>query len=297
MPSAIRPISAAVTSPRHSRRPWRISLNNSLPAPATAPTVALRAEIMPLSGAKTWVCLRRSNCASNWALAESTRALATCSCVRYWLTCWALKAPLPCTARARSALAAASAAVAWASARAARAKATSACTLSAAKVASNCPFCTLSPTAACSSAIRNPLDSAPTLASCQAATPPLAASFRGAVLRLACTSDTVSAALGAGLGASAARLGVASPPRRARPVTTEGRLKGKAKERFMVCTLVLKKEKGEKKLWPLRALGLSGFKAPAQCAVQGHPGQLALQLQRAPGRLRGPGGAACLLQL
>ena len=49
-PRAGRP---TATSARHSRRPLRIMRNSSWPAGSTAPTVALRAEITPSSGAST----------------------------------------------------------------------------------------------------------------------------------------------------------------------------------------------------------------------------------------------------
>jgi hypothetical protein len=75
VPVVMRPSSAEVTSPRHSSRPWRIRRNSSVPAPTTEPTVALRAEMTPLSGASNWVCFRRSSWASSCALADSTRAL------------------------------------------------------------------------------------------------------------------------------------------------------------------------------------------------------------------------------
>ena len=212
VPGVMRPSSAEVTSPRHSRRPWRISRNISVPAPTTLPSVAVRAEMMPLSGAVRRVFFRRSAWASSCAWAEATRALAVCSCVKYWLTCCALRAPLPCTARARSALAAASAALAWASATAARARATSACTLSAAKVASTWPRVTRSPTLACNSATRRPLASAPTLASCQAATLPLAASLMVSWRLWGWVRRTVRAALAAGWATSAAWLPLANRP-------------------------------------------------------------------------------------
>ena len=58
-------------------RPWRIMRNSSVPALDTAPTVALRAEMMPLSGATTLVYFRRS-C---WLQADQqTRRL------RFWKT-------------------------------------------------------------------------------------------------------------------------------------------------------------------------------------------------------------------
>ena len=60
VPGPIRPSSALVTSARHSSRPWRIRRNSSVPLPTTAPTVALRAEMMPSSGASTRDCDRRT---------------------------------------------------------------------------------------------------------------------------------------------------------------------------------------------------------------------------------------------
>ena len=50
-------------------------------------TVALRAEMTPLSGASNRVFLSRTSCALKAALADSTLALAVCSAVRYWLIC------------------------------------------------------------------------------------------------------------------------------------------------------------------------------------------------------------------
>ncbi len=176
VPSAMRAISAEVTSARHSSRPWRISRNSSVPADTTLPTVALRAEITPSSGASTCVLRPRTCCAASTASAASTRAFAVCSLVWYWLICCWLSAPVACRVRARAALPAASAAVARASASEALACAMSACTVSGEKVASTWPFFTRSPTLTRTSASRSPFDSEPTLASCQAATLPLAAS-------------------------------------------------------------------------------------------------------------------------
>ena len=51
VPAVMRPSSAEVTSARHSSRPLRIRRNNSVPLATTAPTVAVRAEITPSSGA------------------------------------------------------------------------------------------------------------------------------------------------------------------------------------------------------------------------------------------------------
>jgi len=83
VPTATRLSSAEVTSARHSRRPWRISRNSSVPALSTLPTVAVRAEITPSSGASTWVLRPRTCCAASTASAASTRALAVCSAVWY----------------------------------------------------------------------------------------------------------------------------------------------------------------------------------------------------------------------
>src|SRR3989338_5466693 len=202
--------------------------NSSVPAPTTAPTVAVRAEITPLSGATTWVYLRRNCCAFSVALAASTRACAVFSAVVYcWICCW-LKAPVACSERARSALAAASAALAWASSRLARTWATSACTVSAEKVASTWPALTTSPTFTRTSVRRRPLLSAPMLASCQAATLPLAARRRGTEVRWGWAVLTVSAGRGwPALGSSAARGGPeennAPPPARPPGGETGGR--------------------------------------------------------------------------
>src|SRR3989344_3636956 len=99
-PSAMRRSSVDVTSARHSRRPLRTMRNSSVPAPTTAPTVAVRAEITPLSGATTWVYFRRNCCAFSVALAASTRACAVFSAVVYcWICCW-LKAPVACSEQA-----------------------------------------------------------------------------------------------------------------------------------------------------------------------------------------------------
>ena len=176
VPAVMRPSSAEVTSARHSSRPWRIMRNSSVPVASTEPSVALRAEITPLSGASTRVCRPRNCCAPSTACAASARAFAVFSVVRNWLICWVLSAPECCSVRARSALAAASLALACASSRLARACATSACTLSVENVASSCPALTTSPTLTSTCVRRRPLDSEPMTASCQAAMLPLAAS-------------------------------------------------------------------------------------------------------------------------
>ena len=197
VPTRMRSSSAAVTSARHSSRPWRTMRNSSVPLPSTAPTVALRALMVPLSGARTWVCCRRCCCTASVALAAVTRAMATCSVVWYWVICCSLRAPVVCSVRARAALPLASWALASASSTLARAWTTSACALSAAKVASTCPARTTSPTLARTSSRRRPLASLPMLASCQAATLPLALSCTAHGLRCGCTVVTVSAGLGA----------------------------------------------------------------------------------------------------
>jgi hypothetical protein len=171
--------------------------NSSLPAPTTAPTVALRAEIMPLSGAVSWPFLNRTCAADSRARAASTRALAVCSAVVYWAICCALMAPVSCRLRARWALAAASAALACDSAKLACTCSTSARAASTLKVASTWPRRTTSPTFTRTSSSFRPLTSAPMLASCQAATLPLAESCTPNAPLLGLTAATVRAALGA----------------------------------------------------------------------------------------------------
>ncbi len=198
--------SCATTSARHSRRPWRIMRNSSVPGADTAPTVAVRAEITPLSGATTLVYFRRSCWVASAAWAEAMRALAVCSAVLYWLICWALSAPESLSVRARAALATASAAVACASSRAALACATSALTVSAENTASTSPALTVSPTLTRTSVRRKPFDSLLTLASCQAATLPLAVSVSGRLAVEGLTTVTVSAGLGAAVFLSSTAL-------------------------------------------------------------------------------------------
>jgi hypothetical protein len=198
VPTAMRASSAEVTSARHSRRPWRIRRKSSVPAATTLPTVAVRAEITPSSGASTCVLRPRTCCAASTASAASTRALAVCSVVWYWLICCWLSAPVACSVRARAALPAASAAVALASASEARDCAMSACTVSGENTASTWPFLTTSPTFTRTSASLRPLDSEPTTASCQAATLPLAASVTVSSVASGLATVTVSEGLGAG---------------------------------------------------------------------------------------------------
>ena len=161
-------MSVAATSARHSRRPWRISLNSSAPTETTAPTVALRDEMTPLSGASTRACASRSCCTFSIARCACSRACAVRSRVNSWLMACADSTPVGCRSRARWALAAASAKVASASATRASDCASSACGRSVAKVASSWPRRTTSPTLTWTSASRQPLPSAPTTASCQA---------------------------------------------------------------------------------------------------------------------------------
>ena len=212
MPTVMRASSRDVTSARHSRRPLRIMRNSSAPLPTTAPTVAVRAEITPSSGASTCAKPRRSCWLPSVLFNASTRAWAVFSSVTYWLIWLALSAPVVCRLRARSALAAASAAVAWASSKLARAWATSACGAAGEKRASSWPLRTTSPTLARTSVSRRPVASAPTTASCHAATLPLAARLTGSAVGLGWVVDTVRAGLAAGLGASAARLSVRHKP-------------------------------------------------------------------------------------
>jgi len=112
VPAESLPSSDAVTSARHSSRPLRIRRNSSAPLLTTAPTVAVRAEITPSSGARTEVCDSRTSCACSCARAAATRARAVASAVMYWLICEALMAPVCDSVRARAALLAASAAAA-----------------------------------------------------------------------------------------------------------------------------------------------------------------------------------------
>ena len=212
VPTVMRASSRDVTSARHSRRPLRIMRNSSAPLPTTAPTVAVRAEITPSSGASTCAKPRRSCWLPSVLFNASTRAWAVFSSVTYWLIWLALSAPVVCRLRARSALATASAAVAWASSKLARAWATSACGAAGEKRASTWPLRTTSPTLARTSVSRKPVASAPTTASCQAATLPLAARLTGSTVGLGWVVDTVRAGLAAGLGASAARLSVLHKP-------------------------------------------------------------------------------------
>ncbi len=123
------------------------------------------------------------------------RALAVVSAVMYWLICWADSAPEVCSVRARAALATASPALACASIRAALACATSALTLSAENTARTWPLRTTSPTLTRTSVRRSPPDSLPMIASCHAATLPLAASLIGRLAAVGRVVVTVSAGL------------------------------------------------------------------------------------------------------
>ncbi len=225
VPALRRPSSLEVTSARHSSRPPRIMRKSSVPAPTTAPTVAVRAEMTPLSGASNWVCFSRTCCTARVALAASRRALAVFSAVMYWLICCSLRAPLACSVRAFSALPAASSALASASAMLARPCATSAWTDSSAKTASTWPARTVSPTLARTSVNRRPLASLPMRASCQAVMLPLADSLMGRLVWLGNTVVTVSAGLGVFFFSSAApdfveKMAVAPNPRAAIAIKT-----------------------------------------------------------------------------
>ena len=195
-PGLMRATSALVASARHSRRPPRIILNSSAPLPTTAPTVAVRAEITPVSGASNWVCVKRSCCTLRAARVASSLALAVLASVRYWLICWSLSAPLACRVRAFSALPLASSALASASARLALAWATSARPRSLANVASTWPLRTRSPTLAFTSSSLRPSDSLLMMASCHAAMLPLADRAMGKLRATALSVLTVSAAFG-----------------------------------------------------------------------------------------------------
>jgi hypothetical protein len=88
-----------VTSARHSSRPLRTMRNSSVPVPSTAPTVAVRAEIMPLSGAQH---LREPQAAVPARLQQVRGRIprapcAVCSAVvNCWICCW-LNAPEVCS--------------------------------------------------------------------------------------------------------------------------------------------------------------------------------------------------------
>ena len=183
--------------------------------------------MVPLSGAMICVCLRRSNWLSKPALAAARRALAICSALSIWLICWALKALSFCRARARSAFIRASLAAACASASWARANATSACTLSADNCASNWPACTTSPTLAIRSAMRKPPTSAETLASCHAATLPLATKVKGSMVFCTRVVLTVKAGLAAGCACTACAPDTASP-QSSRPICKQRPAAGRA---------------------------------------------------------------------
>jgi hypothetical protein len=189
--------SAACTSARHSSRPWRIIRKSSCPAGSTAPTVALRAEMTPSSGATTAVCVTLSWRACTAARCASRRARAVRSAVTYWLIVASLSAPVARRLWARSALAAASASVASASASDARVCSRSTCIVSGENVARISPRLTTSPTLTRTSARRRPLASVPMLASCQAAMLPLACTVSGSVARCGRVTTTLSAGLAA----------------------------------------------------------------------------------------------------
>ncbi len=188
--------SADATSARHSSRPWRIMRKSSCPVGKTAPTVAVREDITPLSGASTWVCANRNCCILAAASCASSRALAVFSAMRYWLIFCALNAPAALAALPSLASATASARLALASATLALICARSASRVSAANVASTCPRLTLSPTLARTSTNRRPSVSLPIMASCQAATLPLALRVRAKRAIWGLSVVTVSAGFG-----------------------------------------------------------------------------------------------------
>jgi hypothetical protein len=187
----------------------------------------------PLSGATTFVYFRRSCCWVSVARAAATRAAAVFAAVTYCATCCSLIAPDARRASPRFALAAASAAVAWASSSAARAWATSALTVSAENTASTSPLLTTSPTFTLTSSRRSPPDSLPTIASCQAATLPLAPRRSGRVAVLGRAVVTVNAGVAGAFFFSSAprpqppsanRIRAAAPARRRGRVVIEGML-------------------------------------------------------------------------
>ena len=56
--------------------------DRELKAPTTLPTVACREEITPASGARTWVCDKRTVCSCTMARADCTRACADASAAK-----------------------------------------------------------------------------------------------------------------------------------------------------------------------------------------------------------------------
>src|SRR5471032_2888191 len=285
--------SVAVTSARHSRRPWRIMRNSSVPAPTTEPTVAERDEMMPLSGATTCVYFRRSSCVASCALLDAIRALAVCSAVRYCVICCALMAPVLCSERARCALAAASAAFACASCTAALACARSALTVSFENTASIWPARTTSPTLTRTSVRRKPFDSLPMTASCQAATLPLALSLMGRLAVCGWAEVTVSAGLGA-LSLLSPALDAGVYRARPAPATTKTAARvmaiGFNVSFFMMVASVFCDRSGR--------VGGSGGAVPATAggAVQGYPGGAAVTLQGDDGVFSGQARAARIFQ-
>ncbi len=206
MPGTRRPSSASGTSARHSSRLPRIRRKSSWPGCVCEPTVAVRAEIVPSSGATTCVCPSRSSSACSLARAAASRAAAVCSSVAVWVAACGLMKPFSARSRERAALVLASASTASASATAARTCARSVCTVSGLIRASNWPFFTTSPTLTSTSVTRKPASSVPITASCHAVTLPRPASVRGHSSRCGVISVTVSAGRTpvAGLAAGAA---------------------------------------------------------------------------------------------
>src|SRR5450830_570150 len=282
VPRRRRGSSAAVTSARHSSRFCRIRRNSSVPLAGTAPTVALRAEITPLSGASTWVWRSRSSWVCTLARAASTRAWAARSALRAWLICCSLSAPPACTWRVRLALATASSALASASSRAARAWARSACTVSSARRASCWPARTVSLTLTSTWVRRRPWASRLTRASCQAATLPLALSCKGSMAWLGRVVLTVRAGR-AGAGSAPWASGADSPSRQGKARAGRARRGGG----FFG-------DVGRGLGWRVGCrFGRGGVAVPAAAggAVQVDPGQLALQGHGAQAGLRRQGTA------
>ena len=191
-PQALR-VPPPVTSARHSRRPPRIRRNSSWLGCVSEPTVAVRAEITPSSGATMRVCASRTSSAWTRARAAARRAAVVCSAVRTWIVACGLMKPCDCNCFERSALALASASAASASTTDAVACARSAETASAAMRASGWPRLTVSPTLTSTSVSRKPESSAPMMASCHAVMLPLAEIVRGQSAFCGATVLTVSA--------------------------------------------------------------------------------------------------------
>ena len=201
-PTCTRAMSWPEISARHSMRPWRTMRNISVPACGTAPTVAVREEITPSSGAVMRAKPCRVFCNCSMARAACTCAAVALAAVLSWLICCWLKAPVPSMLRARSALDWASCACACAESKLACACSTSASMVSVAKVASTWPFFTSSPTLTFKSAKRKPCVCVLMEMSCQAAMLPLATNSSGTSPFSATTVCTVNAGRAAVLSAA-----------------------------------------------------------------------------------------------